>query len=154
MRAYIAGSGHYVPPRVVTNQNLIDEFKIDSTNEWIVQRTGIEERRFSADGEGPADMGYEAAKMEMEGAGVTAEDIDFIVFATLSPEHAFPGSGCYLQARLGLPGIPCLDVRNQCSGFLYALACARGMVETGMAKCVLLVGGEKHTTALDFSTEG
>jgi 3-oxoacyl-[acyl-carrier-protein] synthase III len=154
MRAYIAGSGHFVPPRVVTNQNLIEDFKIDTTNEWIVQRTGIEERRFSDDGVGASDMGLEASKIALERAGLKAEDIDFIVFATLSPEHAFPGSGVYLQAKLGIPGVPALDVRNQCSGFLYALACARGMVETGMAKNVLVVGGEKHTSALDFTTEG
>jgi 3-oxoacyl-[acyl-carrier-protein] synthase III len=152
-RAYIAGTGYYVPPKIVTNQDLID-LGIDTTNEWIVQRTGIEARRFSADGEGTADMGYEAAKQAIERAGLTPEDIDFIVFATLSPEHAFPGSGCYLQAKLGIPGVPALDVRNQCSGFLYALACARGMVEIGMAKNCLVVGGEKHTTALDFTTEG
>ena len=112
----------------------------------------IEARRFSADGEGPADMGLHASKQAIERAGLQVEDIDFIVFATLSPEHAFPGSGRYLQAKLGLVGVPALDVRNQCSGFLYALACARGVVETGMAKNVL--GGEKHTTALDFTSEG
>ncbi|HEY4220986.1 MAG TPA: 3-oxoacyl-ACP synthase, partial [Myxococcota bacterium] len=132
MRAYIAGTGFYVPPRVVTNQDLVD-MGIDTSNEWIVQRTGIEARRFSADGEGPADMAVPACREAVERAGLTLEDIDMIVFATLSPEHAFPGSGCYLQARLGLAGIPCLDVRNQCSGFLYALASARGMLETGMA---------------------
>jgi 3-oxoacyl-[acyl-carrier-protein] synthase-3 len=153
MRAYIAGTGYYVPPRVVTNQDLVN-MGIDTNNEWIVQRTGIEERRFSADGEGPSDMGLVASKQAIERAGLQVEDIDFIVFATLSPEHAFPGAGCYLQAKLGLVGIPALDVRNQCSGFLYALACARGVIETGMAKNVLVVGGEKHTTALDFTTEG
>jgi 3-oxoacyl-[acyl-carrier-protein] synthase-3 len=137
----------------VTNQHLI-EMGIDTSNDWIVQRTGIEERRFAEDGVGPADMALPAAKDAIARAGITVDDVDFIVFATLSPEHAFPGSGCYLQAKLGLPGVPCLDVRNQCSGFLYALACARGMVETGMAKNVLVVGGERHTGALDYTTEG
>jgi 3-oxoacyl-[acyl-carrier-protein] synthase-3 len=99
-------------------------------------------------------MGAEAAKMALARAGKNVEDIDFIVFATLSPEHAFPGSGVYLQAKLGLAGVPAMDIRNQCSGFLYALAAARGVVETGMAKNVLVVGGEKHTSALDFTTEG
>ena len=153
MRAYIAGTGFHVPPRVVTNADLI-AMGIDTNNEWIVQRTGIEARRFSADGEGPSDMAVPACKDAIARAGLAVEDIDFIVFATLSPEHAFPGAGCYLQAKLGLVGIPALDVRNQCSGFLYALACARGMIETGMAKNVLVVGGEKHTSALDFTTEG
>ena len=127
---------------------------IETSNDWIVQRSGIEERRFSADGEGPADMALHASKDAIERSGISVDDIDFIVFATLSPEHAFPGSGCYLQAKLGIPGVPCLDVRNQCSGFLYALACGRGMIETGMAKNVLVVGGEKQTSALDYRTEG
>ncbi len=153
MRAYIAGTGFHVPPKVMTNQDLID-LGIDTNNEWIVQRTGIEARRFSEDGEGPSDLALPACKDAIERAGLEVSDIDFIVFATLSPEHAFPGAGCYLQAKLGLVGIPALDVRNQCSGFLYALACARGIVETGMAKNVLVVGGEKHTSALDFTTEG
>ena len=153
MRAYIAGTGFHVPPRVVTNQNLID-MGIDTTNDWIVQRTGIEERRFADDGVGPSDMALPACKDAIARAGLRVEDIDFIVFATLSPEHAFPGAGCYLQAKLGLVGIPALDVRNQCSGYLYALACGRGMIEMGMAKNVLVVGGEKQTSALDFTTEG
>lgn len=152
-RAFIAGTGFYVPPRIVTNQDLID-MGIDTTNEWIVQRTGIEARRFSEDGQGTSDMGYEAAKDAIARAGLTPEDIDFIVFATLSPEHAFPGSACYLQARLGIPGVAALDIRNQCSGFMYALGCARSLVETGMAKNCLVVGGEKHTSALDLTTEG
>lgn len=153
MRAYIAGTGFHVPPRVVSNEDLI-AMGIDTTHEWIVQRTGIEARRFAADGVGPADMALPACRDAIERAGIAVDDVDFIIFATLSPEHAFPGSGCYLQAKLGIPGVPCLDVRNQCSGFLYALACARGMIETGMAKNILVVGGEKHTSALDFTTEG
>lgn len=153
MRAYIAGTGFHVPQRRVTNQDLI-AMGIDTTNDWIVQRTGIEERRFADDGIGPSDLALPACKDAIARAGITVDDVDFIVFATLSPEHAFPGSGCYLQAKLGIPGVPVLDVRNQCSGFLYALACARGMVETGMAKNVLVVGAEKHSGALDLTTEG
>lgn len=153
-RAYIAGTGHYAPPNIVTNQDLVDKYGIDTTNEWIVQRTGIEERRFGGDGVGPADMGAEAAKMALMRAGLQVEDVDFIVFATLSPEHAFPGSGCYMQAKLGLVGVPAMDIRNQCSGFLYALAAAKGLVETGMSKTCLVVGGERHSGALDLTTEG
>ena len=152
-RAYIAGTGYYVPPRIVTNQDLIDG-GIDTTDEWIVTRTGIEARRFSADGEGPSDMALPAARDAIERAGLQVEEVDFLIFATLSPEHAFPGSGCYLQAKLGLPGVPALDVRNQCSGFLYALGCARGLVESGMARNVVVVGAEKHSSALDLTTEG
>ncbi len=154
MRAYIASTGFYVPPTVVTNQDLVEKFGIETTNEWIVQRTGIEERRYSADGEGPSDMALPAALDAIERAGLTKDDIDMIVFATLSPEHAFPGSGCYLQAKLGLPGIPAMDIRNQCSGFLYALASAKGFVESGLAKNVLVVGGEKQSSALNLTTEG
>ncbi len=153
LRAYVAGTGHYVPPRIVTNQDLIDG-GIETTDEWIVSRTGIEARRFSADGEGPSDMALPAARDAIERAGLEVADIDFIIFATLSPEHAFPGSGCYLQAKLGLPGVPALDVRNQCSGFLYALASARGAIESGMARNVLVVGAEKHSAAMDLTTEG
>ncbi|MCC7075470.1 MAG: ketoacyl-ACP synthase III [Deltaproteobacteria bacterium] len=153
-RAYIAGTGHYAPPNVVTNQDLVDKFKIDTTNEWIVQRTGIEQRHFAGDGVGPSDLGYEATQMALSRAGLTAADVDFIVFATLSPEHAFPGSGCYLQAKLGIPGVPAMDIRNQCSGFLYALAAAKGLVETGMSKTCLVVGGERHSSGLDLTTEG
>jgi len=154
MRAYIASTAFFVPPTIVTNQDLVETYGIDTTNEWIVQRTGIEARRFSEDGVGPSDMALPAAKEAIARAGLVADDIDMIVFATLSPEHVFPGSGCYLQAKLGIPGVPAMDVRNQCSGFLYALAAARGFVETGMYKNVLVVGGEKHSSGLQLSTEG
>jgi 3-oxoacyl-[acyl-carrier-protein] synthase-3 len=154
MRAYIASTAFHVPPRVVTNRDLVETYGIDTTNEWIVQRTGIEARRFSDDGIGPSDMALPAAQEAIARAGLVADDIDMIVFATLSPEHVFPGSGCYLQAKLGIPGVPAMDVRNQCSGFLYALAAARGFVETGMYKNVLVVGGEKHSSGLQLSTEG
>ena len=153
MRAYIASTGFYVPPRRVTNQDLVD-MGIDTTNEWIVQRTGIEARHFAGDGVGASDMALPAAKDAIERAGLQVDDIDMIVFATLSPEHAFPGSGCYLQAKLGIPGVACMDIRNQCSGFLYALAAAKGCVESGIAKNVLVVGGERHSGAIDLTTEG
>lgn len=153
MRAYIASTGFYVPPNRVTNQDLI-AMGIDTTNEWIVQRTGIEARHFAGDGVGASDMALPAAKDAIERAGLQVDEIDMIVFATLSPEHAFPGSGCYLQAKLGIPGVACMDIRNQCSGFLYALAAAKGMVECGIAKNVLVVGGERHSGAIDLTTEG
>jgi 3-oxoacyl-[acyl-carrier-protein] synthase-3 len=154
MRAYIASTAFHVPPTRVTNDDLVKKYGIDTTNEWIVQRTGIEARHYSEDGEGTSDIALPAAKEAIARAGLTAEDIDMIVFATLSPEHAFPGAGCYLQAKLGIPGVPAMDIRNQCSGFLYALASAKGFVESGLAKNVLVVGGEKHSSALDLTTEG
>lgn len=159
--AYISGTGGYVPPRVVTNDDLAKDFGIDTTHEWIHQRTGIEERRFSEDGVGSADMGYEAAVIALKKANLSARDLDMIIFATLSPEYCFPGSGVLLQRKFAelfegpMPKfVPCLDIRNQCSGFLYGLGTAGALVQSGAAKHVLVVGGEKHSAALDFSTRG
>jgi len=125
--AYISGTGGYVPPRVVTNDDLRTEYGIDTTHDWILQRTGIEERRYAEQGVGSADMGYEAAKIAIARAGLTPRDIDMILFATLSPEHHFPGSGVFMQRKFtelfegDMPKyIPAMDIRNQCSGFLYA----------------------------------
>jgi 3-oxoacyl-[acyl-carrier-protein] synthase-3 len=158
--AYISGTGGYVPPRVVTNDDLVKQYGIDTTHDWILQRTGIEERRFADEGVGSADLAVHAAKQAIESAGITKEDLDMIVFATLSPEHCFPGSGVYLQQKLGLCDgpdakfVPALDVRNQCSGFLYGLATATSMVKSGGAKHVLLVGAEVHSAAIDLTTRG
>ena len=158
--AYISGTGFHVPPGVVTNDDLIHRFGIDTTHEWIVQRTGIEQRRFAEAGVGSSDMAAEAARAALAQAGLRPHDLDLIVFATLSPEHAFPGSGVYLQHKLGLTEgddakfVPALDVRNQCSGFLYGLSTAVAHVRAGMARHVLLVGAETHSAALDLSTEG
>jgi 3-oxoacyl-[acyl-carrier-protein] synthase-3 len=158
--AYISGTGFYVPPRVVKNDDLRTQFGIDTTDEWIVQRTGIEARRFAEEGVGCADIALPAAEEAIRAAKIAKTDLDMIVFATLSPDHCFPGSGVYLQKKLGLcegataKFIPALDVRNQCSGFLYGLACATSMVKSGGAKNVLLVGAEVHSAALDLSTRG
>ena len=158
--AYIAGSGSFVPPRVVTNQDLAVTYGIDTNDEWIVKRTGIEERRFADEGVGTADLALPAATDAIARAGIAKTDLDMIVFATLSPEHAFPGSGVYLQQKLGLCDgpeatfVPALDVRNQCSGFLYGLGTATAMVQSGAARHVLLVGAEVHSAALDLTTRG
>jgi len=158
--AIISGTGFYVPPRVVTNDDLVKTYGIDTTNEWIVQRTGIEARRFADEGVGSSDMALEAAKKALANANLGAHDLDMIVFATLSPDFCFPGSGVILQRKLGLcegaspKFVPALDVRNQCSGFLYALHSATAMVKSGAAKHVLVVGAETHSAALDLSTEG
>ncbi|MFO0662018.1 MAG: hypothetical protein U0165_19625, partial [Polyangiaceae bacterium] len=158
--AYISGTGLFLPPRVVTNDDLVKEFGIETTHDWIVQRTGIEERRFADSGLGPADLAVPAAQQAIANAGLKKTDLDMIVFATLSPEHCFPGSGVYLQQKLGLCDgndakfVPALDVRNQCSGFLYSLATATSMVKSGGAKHVLVVGAEVHSHALDLSTRG
>ncbi|MBX2797447.1 MAG: ketoacyl-ACP synthase III [Myxococcales bacterium] len=156
--AYISGTGGYVPDRVVTNDDLANDYGIETSHEWIVQRTGIEARRFAPEGVCSADLAVPAAEQAIANAGLDKTDIDMIVFATLSPKHAFPGDGVYLQEKLGLCEVgrfvPAMDVRNQCSGFLYGLAAASSMVQSTMVKNVLLVGGETHSAALDLSTRG
>lgn len=158
--AYISGTGFYVPPKVVTNDDLAKSYGVDTTHEWIVQRTGIESRRFAEEGVGSSDLALEATKAALARAKLTPHDLDMIVFATLSPDFCFPGSGVLLQKKLGLceqPSpkfVPALDVRNQCSGFLYGLHSATAMVKSGAAKHVLVVGAETHSAALDFSARG
>ncbi len=156
--AFISGTGHYVPPRVVTNDDLREQYGIDTTHDWIVQRTGIEERRFADAGVGSADLAVAASEQAIQNAGLDKRDIDLIVFCTLSPDHVFPGSGVFLQQKLGLCDmgrfVPALDVRNQCSGFLYGLSVAHSMVRAGTYKHVLVVGAETHSAALDLSTRG
>lgn len=153
-RAYIAGTGAYLPPRVVTNHDLITQYGIQTTDEWIVQRTGISERRFADAGIGPADLAKPAADAALAQAELVPDDLDMIVFATLSPEFAFPGSGVLLQAALGLTSVPAMDLRNQCSGFVYALSVGASMIQSGTVQNVLVVGAEVHSAALDLTTRG
>ncbi|WP_266205188.1 3-oxoacyl-ACP synthase III family protein [Pontibacter kalidii] len=149
----IGGVGHYVPENVVTNKDL--EKIMDTSDEWIRERTGIVERRYFQEGvDTTANMGAAAARKAIQMAGLEPTDIDMIVFATLSPDYVFPGSGVLLQRELGLKEIPALDVRNQCSGFIYALSVADQFIKTGMYNNVLVVGSEIHSTGLDFSTRG
>ena len=152
-RSKIAGIGYYVPKNVFTNLDLTKY--MDTSDEWIQERTGIKERRYADRiGETTTTMGVEAAKIAIERAGITPEDIDFIVFATLSPDYFFPGCGVLLQRALKMKEIGALDVRNQCSGFVYALSVADQFIKTGMYKNILVVGSEKHSFGLDFSTRG
>lgn len=151
----IAGIGHYVPANVVTNQDLTQY--MDTTDEWIQERTGIQERRYAGKHtETSTTMGCEAAKIAIANAGIDKEDIDFIIFATLSPDYFFPGCGVLLQRELGITKteIGALDIRNQCSGFIYGLSVADQFIKSGMYKNILLVGGEKHSMGMDFSDEG
>lgn len=149
----IAGIGIYVPEQVVTNNDL--EKYMETNDAWIQERTGIKERRYAKRaGETTTTMGVEASKIAIERAGITAQDIDFIVFATLSPDYYFPGCGVLLQRAMKMKEIGALDVRNQCSGFVYALSVADQFVKSGMYKNVLVVGSEKHSFGLDFSTRG
>ena len=152
-RSRITGTGHYLPERVVTNADL--EKLMDTSDEWIRERTGIKERRYFTEGtDSTSNMGTKAAQMALSNAGLQPEDIGLIVFATLSPDYTFPGSGVLLQRQLGLKNTPALDVRNQCSGFVYGLSVADQFVKTGMYEHVLVVGSEIHSTGLDFSDRG
>ncbi|MBC7936116.1 MAG: ketoacyl-ACP synthase III [Rhizobacter sp.] len=149
----IAGIGHYVPSNVVTNNDLLQY--METSDEWIQERTGIKERRYAhRTDETTTTMGAEAATIAIERAGITKEDIDFIVFATISPDYYFPGCGVLLQRALKMKEIGALDIRNQCSGFVYALSVADQFIKTGMYKNILLVCSEKHSFGLDFSTRG
>lgn len=149
----IAGVGHYVPENVVTNKDL--EKIMDTSDEWIRERTGIVERRYFQEGvDTTANMGAEAARRAFKNAGIEAKDVDMIIFATLSPDYVFPGSGVLMQRELGLKEIPALDVRNQCSGFIYALSVGDQFIKTGMYDTILVVGAEIHSSGLDFSTRG
>jgi len=149
----IAGIGMYVPSNIVTNHDLTKY--MDTSDEWIQERTGIKERRFAdRTKETTTTMGVEAAKIAIERAGISAQDIDFIIFATLSPDYYFPGCGVLVQRALKLGEIGALDIRNQCSGFIYALSVADQFIKTGMYKNILVIGSEKHSFGLDFSTRG
>jgi 3-oxoacyl-[acyl-carrier-protein] synthase-3 len=155
LQSKIAGIGHYLPSQVVTNDDLSKV--MDTTDEWIQERTGIQTRRYGIKHEETTvTMGAQAAKLACERAGTTPEDIDFIIFATLSPDYYFPGCGVLMQRELGITHkeVGALDIRNQCSGFVYALSIADQFVKTGMYKNVLVVGSEMHSMGLDFSTRG
>lgn len=153
MRSKIAGIGMYVPAQVIRNQDLMQY--MDTSDEWIQERTGIQERRYAhRTKETTTTMAVEASKQAIERAGTTAAEIDFIVFATLSPDYYFPGCGVLLQRAMGMKQIGALDVRNQCSGFVYALSVADQFIKTGMYKNILVVGSEKHSFGLDYTTRG
>ncbi|HUP21051.1 MAG TPA: 3-oxoacyl-ACP synthase, partial [Gemmatimonadota bacterium] len=150
--ARFLATGFDVPSRVVTNADL--EGMMDTSDEWIRQRSGIEERRWVEPGQAGSDLGAGAARMALEQAGMEADEIDCIIVATLTPDHFFPGTGVYLQRKLGLTDIPCLDVRNQCTGFLYGLSVADAWIRVGQYRRILLVGTEVHSTGLQKTTEG
>ena len=149
----IAGLCHYVPDNVITNEYLTSV--MDTTNDWIIERTGIRERRWvDPTKETVAGMAAKATRMALQRAHMTEKDIDFIVFATITPDYFFPGSGVLLQRELGLEGIAAMDIRNACSGFIYALSTADQFIKSGMYKNVLVIGAEIQSTALDVTTRG
>ncbi|MCL5276495.1 MAG: ketoacyl-ACP synthase III [Deltaproteobacteria bacterium] len=151
-RSRILGVGRYLPEKVVTNSDL--EKVMDTTDEWIRQRTGIEQRRFVAEGEGAALLGVKASEEAIKRAGLKKEDIDLIIFATLSPDYNFPGSGVLVQDMLGIDTIGALDIRNQCTGFLYGLSVADQFIRTDTYRYVLVIGAEVHSTGIEFATRG
>lgn len=149
----ISGLGYYVPDNIVTNDDLTKV--METTDEWIQERTGIKERRHIKKGEDTTTtMGVKAARIAIERSGIDKDDIDFIVFATLSPDYYFPGPGVLVQRDLDIKTVGALDVRNQCSGFVYAISVADQFIKTGMYKNILVIGSEVHSTGLDLTTRG
>jgi 3-oxoacyl-[acyl-carrier-protein] synthase III len=151
-RTAIVALGTCVPDRVVTNEDLTR--RMDTSDAWIRERTGIEERRWVDEGTDNSDLALAATRQALDRAGWKATDIEAIVYASLSPDHMFPGDGCYLNGKLGLPGVPAIDIRNQCSGFIYGLSVADAWIRTGTYRRILLVGSEVHSTGLDVTTRG
>ncbi|SNR94555.1 3-oxoacyl-[acyl-carrier-protein] synthase-3 [Belliella buryatensis] len=152
-KSRITGVGHYVPDQIITNEYL--STIIDTNNEWIIERTGIEERRWFTPGKDTVtSMSLAASTLAIKRAGIANKDIDFIVFATITPDYFVPGNGVLLQRELGIQGVPALDVRNACSGFIYALSVADQFIKTGMYKTILVVGAEIQSSALDKSDAG
>jgi 3-oxoacyl-[acyl-carrier-protein] synthase-3 len=151
-RVRIRGTGMYVPPRVVTNQEL--EALMDTSDEWIQQRTGIRERRWAEEGVGTSDLAFQASLRALAAAGLDAGDLDLVIVATLSPDYYCPGSSALLQDLLGLSTTPAFDVRCQCSGFLYALNMGQLFVASGQYDRVLVCGAEKLSACLDISAQG
>ena len=152
-RAKISGVGHYVPEMVVTNESMAVHMHTSDT--WIQERTGINQRRFFEEGKDTvSNMGAKASRLALERAGVPLKDVEMIVFATLSPDYHFPGSGVLMQRELGLSGIPAIDLRQQCSGFVYGLSVADQFIKTGMYKTVLVVGSEIQSNVMELSDRG
>lgn len=154
INSIITGVGHYVPERIVTNYDLAEV--MDTNDEWIQERTGIVERRHIEPGSKitSTELGVKAAENALKDAGITAQDVDFILFATLSPDYYFPGNGVLVQKALGCKTIGAMDIRNQCSGFVYALSTADAFIKAGKYKNILVIGAEVHSFGLDMSDEG
>ena len=152
-KSRIAGVGHYLPERIVTNEELSE--MMNTTPEWIIERTGIQERRwFTPEVDTVTSMSVHASKLAIERAGIKTNEIDFIVFATVTPDYFIPGNGVLVQRELGLQGVGALDIRNACSGFIYGLSVADQFIKTGMYCCILVIGAEIQSSALDKSNKG
>jgi len=152
INSYIKGMGYYVPDRVIDNSYFTDF--MDTSDQWIRERTGIEERRFAKSGEGPSDLAIPAVNMALENSKLKTDDIDFIIFATSTPDYYIPGSGCLIQEKMNFKNIGALDIRCQCSGFIYALSIADQYVKNKTYKNILIIASEVQSTAMDLSNEG
>jgi len=152
IRSYIKGLGHYVPERVVTNDEL--STLMDTSDEWIVERTGIKERRYADEGVGPSDLAIPAVEDALLDAKVTKEDIDLIIFATISSDYYIPGSGCLLQDKMGFPNIGAFDIKTSCAGFIYGLSMADQYIKSGTFSNILVVCSEVQSTTMDLSDKG
>lgn len=152
MYSRIAGTGSYLPERVLTNADL--EKMVDTTDEWIRERTGISERHVAADGQTTADLAEAAARRAMEAAGVSADEIDLIALGTTTPDLIFPSTACLVQARLGAAGAAAFDVNAACSGFIYALSMADKFIRSGQSRCALVIGAETLTRMIDWTDRG
>ena len=150
--AYIAGAGFFVPPKIVTNHDLSKY--MNTSDEWIRERTGIQERRFVEKGMGPSDLAIPATEQALESAGLSIGDIDFMIFASSTPDYYIPGSGCLLQEKMGFNEIGALDIRVQCAGFVYGLSIAEQYIKTGTFENILLIGAEVQTTAMELNDNG
>jgi 3-oxoacyl-[acyl-carrier-protein] synthase-3 len=149
----ISGTGSYLPPRRLTNADLVTQLAaqgVETSDEWIVERTGIRARHFADDGVFSSDLALQAAKNALDAAGRSAKDVDLIIVATSTPDMVFPSTACILQNKLGANGCPAFDVQAVCSGFIYALTVADAMIQSGAAKCALVVGAEIFSRILDF----
>jgi 3-oxoacyl-[acyl-carrier-protein] synthase III len=151
VRAVIVGSGSCVPPNRVTNQML--SRIMDASDEWIRERSGVETRHYVDEGTATSDLGVEAAKKALKASGLDKNDLDLIIFATMTPDHFFPGCGGLLQSKLGIKDIPCFDIRQQCAGFLYGMQLADAQIRSGAAKNILLVGAETHTGFMPWTQD-
>ena len=153
MRTEFISSGHYVPERTLSNEDLKQWW--DTSDEWITERSGIKQRHWVEPGTtAGSDLALEASRIALDRAGMKATDLDCIVYATVSPDYFFPGSGVFLQRKLGVSGIPAIDVRTQCTGFLYSLSVADAWIRIGQYKRVLVVGAEVHSTGIDYGPKG
>lgn len=152
INAYIKGVGYNVPKNIIKN-SYFEEF-MDTSDQWIKERTGIIERRFADEGQGPSDLAIPAVQMALDNSKLTTDDIDFIIFATSTPDYYIPGSGCLIQEKMNFKNIGALDIRCQCSGFIYALSIADQYIKTGMYENILVIGAEVQSTGMDLSNDG